>query len=975
MSQANLESAEDEAEQEEQRALEESPEGAAAADAGWKRRVSGCLLVPWSDASFSGPVLSAKKQRVSWEGGVASPPPSRMRMQQQARLMSIQQEEEAEEEERKEREAARRKRKAKRQRRLGIRRGSKKNPSAAAAAVARVEGSSPLEYLYVALTNDTLWRRRFGSEEGDDSSAAWEEMGPAVSVCDLAVDAQSCSLFALDLTGAIWRQSLRERCEWEEWDETAPQTPHKRRIAVLDGEMWALDDSHVLLRTPLQPTPPTPTAALAESLVASAAGVTAVGKRKWSAVPLEVLEEGGPRAIALTDHLGCLLLASEDGTVHALQPAQDPAAALCTVEAKIPTLPKDLCASWLSLGGSQRPSDDAAATPRLFATAAGLADKAAKVPRVHYLAPAPGDDRGLWADGGEVFGADGQTKALERLGSGSWQRVGLTIPISTLPAQKAKGNQRGSKKRGRSEGPDGEAAQGYLDHGHEWIGAQIQRMLVSASGDDLTIVKGTIVKWMPAASSGVNKGPAFWRVQFEASAELLEEDLEADEARDAIGCATEEGGRELAALRERLLSLESVARERRDDFIRRQPAYAEDVRAGHNTLICGYKVWAKFGEEWWPAELMTPIVYMYTQAAQAAVLSAAPKYSHFEARAMCKAVKPESLFLGYLDKARSYSWASWGPGLSDASICVHDFRLHRARHANDPRLKKNPSIVEALNAADASLSAWKAGAAADVAGGGAASAAGESNASGAEAGASGETQQPASAAPDDARKSRFVGVSWVDQRQKWMAQLGSVQIGVFDDEEAAARAYDAAARRIRGSQAQRLNYPDSEERARSEESSSASSAAAAAAGRLPRSSGLSKDFPRWVRERKDRWRQLRIARRNRRRSAAQSSRSGGTDARAESQPQPQQAAAAAAGAEPAAGRKRKSPPTHWPAATAAQQPASRPRPSPAPQPLPVAQQAASEAEFQAVRREIARMIVHRAATVQRQQLAAAAGSS
>ena len=100
MSQANLESAEDEAEQEEQRALEDSPEGAAAADAGWKRRVSGCLLVPWSDASFSGPVLSAKKQRVSWEGGVASPPPSRMRMQQQARLMSIQQEEEAEEEER-----------------------------------------------------------------------------------------------------------------------------------------------------------------------------------------------------------------------------------------------------------------------------------------------------------------------------------------------------------------------------------------------------------------------------------------------------------------------------------------------------------------------------------------------------------------------------------------------------------------------------------------------------------------------------------------------------------------------------------------------------------------------------------------------------------------------------------------------------------------------------------------------------------
>ena len=50
--------------------------------------------------------------------------------------------------------------------------------------------------------------------------------------------------------------------------------------------------------------------------------------------------------------------------------------------------------------------------------------------------------------------------------------------------------------------------------------------------------------------------------------------------------------------------------------------------------------------------------------------------------------------------------------------------------------------------------------------------------------------------------SRYVGVSWAYARQKWRAQIGVggkyLHLGYFDDEEAAARAYDAAARLHRG---------------------------------------------------------------------------------------------------------------------------------------------------------------------------------
>jgi hypothetical protein len=65
------------------------------------------------------------------------------------------------------------------------------------------------------------------------------------------------------------------------------------------------------------------------------------------------------------------------------------------------------------------------------------------------------------------------------------------------------------------------------------------------------------------------------------------------------------------------------------------------------------------------------------------------------------------------------------------------------------------------------------------------------------------------------RSSRFKGVHWHAETKKWVAQIMAARkyhyLGLFADEEDAARAYDAAATELHGNFA-RLNFPASPNR-------------------------------------------------------------------------------------------------------------------------------------------------------------------
>ena len=74
--------------------------------------------------------------------------------------------------------------------------------------------------------------------------------------------------------------------------------------------------------------------------------------------------------------------------------------------------------------------------------------------------------------------------------------------------------------------------------------------------------------------------------------------------------------------------------------------------------------------------------------------------------------------------------------------------------------------------------------------------------------------------------SRYVGVSWFKPQRRWRAEIRhegrNQSLGYFAEEEAAARAFDEAARRLRGDRAhgsgRRLNFPTESETAAADES-------------------------------------------------------------------------------------------------------------------------------------------------------------
>ena len=90
-----------------------------------------------------------------------------------------------------------------------------------------------------------------------------------------------------------------------------------------------------------------------------------------------------------------------------------------------------------------------------------------------------------------------------------------------------------------------------------------------------------------------------------------------------------------------------------------------------------------------------------------------------------------------------------------------------------------------------------------------------------------EDKAAAAAASERQGPSKFVGVTWVKKSRRWKAQIkhdGKYQyLGYFDDEHAAARAVDTAARRLQGEDAHGgrggrhwlwLNFPNKREAGR-----------------------------------------------------------------------------------------------------------------------------------------------------------------
>ena len=176
---------------------------------------------------------------------------------------------------------------------------------------------------------------------------------------------------------------------------------------------------------------------------------------------------------------------------------------------------------------------------------------------------------------------------------------------------------------------------------------------------------GIIIAWQPKAKGQ----PALWKVKFEsgcAGGALREhcEKLNETEARDAIHCDSRDGLAGLIALRKQIMDLESLCIQRRNQFIRKQPAFVEDQRSGRQSLLCGYLVFVKWDDVWWPAQLYTPLIYM----------KESKLYTHAIAKSILKEMKPDSLFVVFLDEHRSCTWVAAGD--------VHDFRLHRARHVD-----------------------------------------------------------------------------------------------------------------------------------------------------------------------------------------------------------------------------------------------------------------------------------------------------
>lgn len=701
------------------------------------------LKRPTATNTTAPPPAMKRRRRVSWVPGTVSPPLSAKRLHRKARLASDAQV------------AAKQPQKSRKRPRFRVRRGSREKPCASAVAIVDPE------QLYVTLTNDTLWSRPFAmraDHSAIDTCAAgpWKYVGNAVKVLDMAADDRY--LYAVDHSGIIWqvdRHRQDQTAQWEVWDTPAgaatskghTRRPPNRCITLSGGFMYAVNDKHRLLRTALH----------GESATDSAAGAHPVltTDRKWSVVPAweaisETDEERMP--IGITSSCDSVIVACADGTMteivngggaptgaegNAVQPKPQ------LRVLPLPLLPTALRTEWISLAAAGKASSSSHDSQgnvqseqklhefRLFAsalTSAKLSEqsKQEQRPSVHCLRCGVDDMRSLLQLGDTAATAVGAATTVSSRSTAHLQWQLEELSVSTLEPSLSQGDSARdvfppAEKKQRKSGADpaqqqsGNNAGGFCTAGHEWIGKKVKRMVI---GHDYlpTIADAVIVQWWPKGTG--KDDPALWKITYvetetthenqaqpqagavmPAALDIVTEDLYEKEARDAIQSATPEGHAALKALQERLLGLDQLAKQRRDDFIRSQPAFAEDQRSGRNSLVSGYLVWVFSEGKWWPAQLYTPLTYLWDYLRD--------EYSHFFAKEISRSARPESLFVVFLGKQRQFQWVPWRAHLPGSqpqpTSCVHDFRLYHSKHRASV---SGVAVLKALNEAEDVLHQW-----------------------------------------------------------------------------------------------------------------------------------------------------------------------------------------------------------------------------------------------------------------------------
>ncbi len=401
---------------------------------------------------------------------------------------------------------------------------------------------------------------------------------------------------------------------------------------------------------------------------------------------------------------------------------------------RLPLLPTVLWTEWTSLAAADTPPASASGQRlqrslqsekclRLFVSAVTKGDqtrlsKPKQLPIVHCLCSDCDDAWSLYRPG-DLRATSGEA-AADDSGSGmppKWRVEELSVRV---PGNSGRDTRTLSNKKQRTSGAGAcekqdkncDTAEAYRTSGHEWIGTKVKRLVIRKVDAMPTIGDAVIVSWMPKGSK--RDEPAMWKIKYlESESEpgaaasepdMIHEDLFEKEARDAIHSATPEGFAALQLLQNRIQNLDKIAAQSRDEFIRSQPAFAEDQQEGRQSFISGYLVWVLSEGKWWPAQIYTPLSYIHDNFIDT--------YSHFMAKQICDSAKPDSLFVAFLNKQRHCEWAAWRPQPPErqqlshqrqARVCVHDFRGHYRQHKAST---SGTARLEALQVAEDLLTKW-----------------------------------------------------------------------------------------------------------------------------------------------------------------------------------------------------------------------------------------------------------------------------